>query len=52
MSTKTIYEEDFYAWLMENVQLLRQRRLAEIDVNNIAEELESIGRSERRELIN
>jgi len=52
MSTKTLYEEDFYAWLMENVQLLRQRRLAEIDVNNIAEELESMGRSERRELIN
>lgn len=52
MSTKTVYEEDFYAWLMENVQLLRQRRLAEIDVNNIAEELESLGRSEWRELIN
>ena len=52
MSTKTIYEQDFYAWLMENAQLLRQGRLAEIDVNNIVEELESMGRRERRELVN
>ena len=37
---------------MENAQLLRQGRLAEIDVNNIVEELESMGRRERRELVN
>lgn len=46
------YERDFYAWTIKNAALLRQRRLAEIDVENIAEELESIGRSERRELVN
>jgi Domain of unknown function DUF29. len=45
------YEQDFYAWLMQNAALLRQGRLAEIDVEHIAEELETMGRSERRELL-
>jgi hypothetical protein len=47
-----LYEQDFYAWTMQNAQLLRQGKLAEIDVEHIAEELESMGRSARRELIN
>ena len=46
------YEQDFYAWAMKNAVLLRQRRFAEIDADNIAEELESMGRSEKRELVN
>ena len=46
------YENDFYAWAMENADLLREGRFAEIDVDNIAEELESMGRSERRQLAN
>ena len=46
-----LYERDFYAWLMHNAALIRQGRLAEIDAGNVAEELESMGRSERRELI-
>jgi hypothetical protein len=50
--TASDYERDFYAWAMKNAALLRQRRLAEIDVDNIAEELESMGRSEKRELVN
>ena len=46
-----IYNQDFYAWAMQNAQLLRQGRLSEIDVEHIAEELESMGKSERRELM-
>lgn len=45
------YEQDLYAWLMQNAALLRQGRLSEIDVEHIAEELETMGRSERRELM-
>jgi hypothetical protein len=48
----TDYEEDFYAWTMKNATLLRQRRFTEIDVDNIAEELEAMGRSEKRALVN
>ncbi len=39
------YEQDFYAWTHHNAQLLRQGKLAEIDVDNIAEELESMSKS-------
>ncbi len=46
------YEKDFYAWTIHNAQLLREGKLSEIDVKNIAEEIESMGKSEKRELIN
>ena len=54
MSTKnaTLYDTDFYAWANEQAALLRAGRLSEADVENIAEEIESMGRSERRELVN
>jgi T5SS/PEP-CTERM-associated repeat protein len=44
------YEEDFYGWTVEQSRLLRSGELSAIDVGNIAEEIESMGRSERREL--
>lgn len=50
-SATTAYEQDFYAWTQEQALKLRTRRLKELDVENIAEELESMGRSERQTLI-
>lgn len=47
-----LYDQDFYAWALRNADLLRQGKLSEIDAANIAEELESMGRSERRALVN
>ena len=44
------YEDDLAAWAENNAALLRQGRLAEIDIDNIAEELEDLGKSERRAL--
>jgi Domain of unknown function DUF29 len=44
------YEEDFYAWTVEQSRLLRSGELSAIDAANIAEEIESMGRSDRREL--
>jgi hypothetical protein len=35
--TASDYERDFYAWAVKNAALLRQWRLAEIDVDNIAD---------------
>jgi hypothetical protein len=46
------YETDFYAWANEQAALLRAGKLSEADVANIAEEIESMGRTEKRELIN
>lgn len=45
------YERDVYAWAMEQAALLRAGRLSEADVENIAEEIESLGKSEKRELM-
>ena len=42
------YEEDFYAWTVEQARLLRSGELSSIDVANIAEEIESLGRSDKR----
>ena len=44
------YEQDFYAWTAEQARLLRSGELGAIDAANIAEEIESMGRSDRREL--
>jgi Domain of unknown function DUF29 len=44
------YEEDFFAWTIEQARLLRAGNLSAIDAANIAEEIESMGRRDRREL--
>jgi hypothetical protein len=46
------YDEDFFAWTQEQARLLRQRELADVDVGNLAEEIESVGNSDRREIRN
>lgn len=47
-----LYERDFYAWSEHQAALLRAGNAAAADLAHIAEEIESMGRSERRELIN
>ena len=51
MAIAAIYEHDFYAWLTSNAQLLREQRIADVDIDHIAEELESMGKSEKRALL-
>ena len=46
------YEEDFYAWTQHQATLLRDGDWAAVDVANLIEEIETMGRSERRELAN
>lgn len=45
------HDEDFYGWAMAEANLLRQRRLGDLDFDNLIEELESMGASERRALV-
>ena len=52
MSNAALYDVDFYAWANEQAALLRAGHLSEADIGNIAEEIESMGRSEKRELVN
>jgi hypothetical protein len=46
----TLYEQDFYAWANEQARLLRAGRLTDADIEHIAEEIESLGKTEKREL--
>jgi len=48
----SLYETDFYAWANEQARLLREGKLAAADIAHIAEEIESMGRGEKRELVN
>lgn len=46
------YDTDFYAWANEQAALLRAGNVAAADLAHIAEEIESMGRTERRDLVN
>ena len=53
MTTKSaLHEQDFYAWSQQQVALLRSGHLAQADIENIAREIETMGNSEKRELVN
>jgi Domain of unknown function DUF29 len=42
------YDADGYGWAMAQGRFLRERRFDAIDWDNVAEEIETMGRSERR----
>ena len=45
-----LYDQDFHEWTQEQARALRERRFADLDIENIAEELETLGRRERSEI--
>ena len=49
--TALLYEQDFYAWANRQAALLRAGKLSDADIEHIAEEIESMGRTEKRELV-
>lgn len=51
MSAQPLYDQDFYGWANQQAQLLRAGKLSEADLEHIAEEIESMGKTEKRELI-
>lgn len=51
MQTDINYDKDFYKWSFRQAKLLRSGKLNEADIEHIAEEIESMGKSEKRELI-
>lgn len=46
----TSYEVDYAQWCAEQGALLREGRLSDLDRENLAEEIESLERSDRREV--
>ena len=51
MQRSDLYERDFYAWANEQAALLRSGQLTAADIEHIAEEIESMGKTEKRELV-
>jgi ribosomal protein L29 len=50
--TTTLYDQDFYAWTQQQVEILLSGRLEELDIDNLVEEIESLGKQQRQELRN
>ena len=44
------YDGDIIAWADEQARLLREGQFSKLDIEHIAEEIEDVGKSERREL--
>ncbi|MEH2191466.1 MAG: DUF29 domain-containing protein [Nostoc sp.] len=49
---QNFYEADFYSWTQEQANLLRHQQWNQLDLPNLIEEIESLGRKERQELRN
>lgn len=47
-----LYETDFYAWTLEQSQLLKDNNFQNLDIVNLVEEVESLGKQQRQELEN
>jgi hypothetical protein len=52
MTANLIYESDFYRWTVDQVANLRLGNLDGLDLENLAEEIESLGNQQRSELEN
>jgi hypothetical protein len=52
VSNRQLHDQDFHALANEQAGLLRSGKFSEADIENIAEEIESMGRSERNQLTN
>jgi hypothetical protein len=47
---KQLYDRDYYAWVQAQVDALREHRIEDVDWENVAEEIEDLGKSEKRAL--
>jgi hypothetical protein len=52
MPSPNLYETDFYAWTQEQATLLRNEQWSQIDLQNLIEEIQSLGKQQRQELRN
>lgn len=46
-----LYDQDFYAWTQMQAKFLRTQQWEHLDVEHLVEEIEALGRAERRELV-
>lgn len=48
--TSDAYEADFFKWTKDQAKLLKKQEFSKLDIANLIEEIESLGRSEKRAL--
>lgn len=48
--TTTLYETDFNLWIEQTVNQLKNGQIQDLDLENLIEEIESMGRSDKREI--
>lgn len=49
---QSLYETDFYSWTQEQAKFLRNQQWNQLDLPNLIEEIESLGKQQRAELRN
>jgi Domain of unknown function DUF29 len=49
---KNLYHEDFYVWTEAQAELLRKRQFEALDLDNLIEEVEALGRAEKTSVLN
>ncbi len=45
---ETLYNQDFFLWIDETVKQLKSGNFSEVDLENLIEEVESLGKSQRK----
>lgn len=50
MSTLNLYDQDFYAWTQQQAKFLKEKAFDKLDISHLFEEVESMGKHEKREL--
>ncbi|MDJ1176186.1 DUF29 domain-containing protein [Roseofilum capinflatum] len=51
MVARFLYDRDYHQWIQETVEALRNRNFDQIDWDNLIEELESMGKNDKRAVI-
>ena len=49
---RNLYYEDFYVWTEAQAELLRKRQFEALDLDNLIEEVEALGRAEKTSVLN
>lgn len=52
LDKKELYEQDFYAWTFQQAEFLQQGQFDRLDIINLVEEIESLGKQQQQELEN
>ncbi len=50
LTPSVAYDQDFYTWTQQMAIALRQQNWTALDIENLAEEIEALGKSDRRSL--